>query len=131
MWNKPLKRYMRDATPPAVLTLVAAGLAMHFEKVLGPPGKIACLAGLMLCYGWCGYVEFRHLRQCDELRRRLELEAMMLAFISAAGIILMLFFANAMKLLHVGFDVAMLVMVGCYVACQLWARIRYRYWALL
>jgi len=122
---------MRDALPPAVLALVAVPLAMHFEKSLGPLGKSVCLALVMLCYGWCGWVEFRHLRQCDELRRRLALEAMMLAFISAAGIILTLFFANAMKLLDVPFSAALLVMLGCYVVCEIWARLRYRYWALL
>lgn len=131
MWSKPVERYMRDALPSAVLTLVVAALTMHFEKSLGALGKSICLVLVMLCYGWCGWIEFRHLRQCDELRRRLALEAMMLAFISATGIILTLFFANAMKLLDVPFSAALLVMMGCYVVCDIWARLRYRYWALL
>jgi hypothetical protein len=131
MWDKPVGRYLRDALPPALLTLVVAALMMHFEKSLGPMGKTVFLVVLMLCYGWCGWIEFRHLKRCDELRRRLELEAMMLAFISAAGIILTLFFANAMKLLDVPFSAALMVMMGCYLVCQVWARLRYRYWALL
>ena len=134
MRNKPVRRYMRDALPPLMLTLVLAALMAYFGRSLeswGAPGKILFLVVLMLCYGWCGWIEFRHLRQCDELRRRLVLEAMMQAFIAATGIFMVLFFAHALKLLTVSMNVAPLVMVGCYVVCEIGARLRYRYWALL
>jgi hypothetical protein len=131
MRNQPVKRYLRDALAPLLLTLVVAVLMMHFGPSLGAPGKIAFLVGLMSCYGWCGWVEFRHLRMCDELRRRLALEALMQAFIAAFGILLALFFAHALKLLSVSIDVAPMVMIGCYAVCEIGARLRYRYWALL
>lgn len=131
MRNKPVRRYLRDALAPLLLTMVVAVLMMHFRNSLEVPGKILFLVVLMACYGWCGWVEFRHLRLCDELRRRLALEAMMQAFIAATGIFLTLFFAHALKLLTVSADVAPLVMVGCYVVCEIGARLRYRYWALL
>lgn len=131
MRNKPVRRYLRDAFVPLVLTLAVAALMMHFGPSLGVPGKIVFLVVLMSCYGWCGWVEFRHLRLCDELRRRLALEAMMQAFIAAFGIFLVLLFAHALKLLTVSIDVAPLVMIGCYVVCEIGARLRYRYWALL
>lgn len=131
MRNEALKRYARDALPPVLLTMAVALAAMHFRDALPPFGRSASLVALMLCYAWLGWNDFRHIRRCDELRRRLELEAMMLAFIVATGAILCLFFADALRLLAVPFAAAPFVMVGCYVACQLWVRLRYRYWVLL
>ncbi len=131
MRNGEIWRYLRRALPAMLLIIVVAALMLHFRKSLGPFGRSGFLVALMLSYVWAGWVEFSQLRRCDELRRRLELEAMMLSFIVATGVILGLFFANALKLLAVSFAAAPFVMVGSYVACQLWTRLRYRYWALL
>lgn len=130
MHNGSTKRYLRDVSLPMLLLSVVLALMSLFAKQVDPAGRIGFLLALTLCYGWMGWTEFRHLRQCDELRRRLELEAMMLAFIASIGVLLLLFFADSLKLLVVPFAAAPLTLGGCYMACVLWTRLRYRYWAM-
>lgn len=128
--NRLFKRYARAMWLPTtviVLVLVVFGLLLDH---LAPLGKAIGLAVLMACYGWLGWAEFRHMLGMDEMRRQIEMEALVAAFLASVGVILALFFVNALKLAKVSFAVAPIVLVGCYVLAHLWARLRYRYWSL-
>ena len=127
---KLLRRYARHMWLPTMAMAVAVVLFGLYARQLPPPGKVAAVAALMACYGWAGWSEFRHMQRMDEMRRRLETEAMVLAFIAGGGVVVALFFLHAVKVVVVPFVAAPLVLVGCYVLAHLWARLRYRYWSL-
>jgi uncharacterized protein YacL len=114
-------------TTVMIAVVVLFGLLARYLPVAG---KIVAVAVLMGAYAWTGWSEFRHLQHMDEMRRRLEMEAMVLAFIGGAGVVLALFFLDALKVVQVPFVAAPLVLVGSYVLAHLWARLRYRYWSL-
>lgn len=128
--SKLLRRYARHMWLPTTVMLVVVVLFSRYAKHLPPAGRMLAVAALMASYAWTGWAEFRHMRCMDEMRRRLEMEAMVLAFIAGAGVVLALFFVKALKLAQVPFVAAPLVLFGCYVLAQLWARLRYRYWSL-
>ena len=125
-----MKRYLRELLPPLLLLLVTCVLLVVFGRQLGPAARLAILLALAICYGWLGWVEYRHVMRCDELRQRLELVSMMLAFIASFGVTSLLFFMNSLKLLVVPFAAAPLGMAGCYLLCNGLIRLRYRYWVL-
>ena len=95
-----------------------------------PLARLTLLVATMAGYAWLGWTEYRQIQLRDELRRRLEMEAMALAFIGAGGVLMLLFFMRVSKLAAVPFDAAPASMAGCYLLSQFWARLRYRYWAL-
>jgi hypothetical protein len=128
--NKLLRRYARHMWLPTTTMLVVLVLFTRYARQLSPAGRMLAVAALMASYAWTGWAEFRHMRCMDEMRRRLEMEAMVLAFIAGAGAVLALFFVKALKLAEVPFVAAPVVLFGCYVLAQLWARLRYRYWSL-
>lgn len=128
--NKLLHRYARHMWLPTTVMVVVVLAFSLFARRLPPAGRIAAVAVLMAAYAWTGWAEFRHMQRMDEMRRRLEMEAMVLAFIGGAGVVLALFFLNALKVAAVPFVAAPVVLLGCYVLAQLWARLRYRYWSL-
>jgi hypothetical protein len=128
--NKLLKRYARAMWLPMSVLVVVIALFAAIAPGLAPAGKLAALAVVMASYGWAGWAEFRHLQGMDEMRRRLEMEAMVLGFIASLGSALLLSFLGFLKLVAIPFAVAPSVMAGCYLLAQLWARLRYRYWSL-
>jgi hypothetical protein len=128
--NKPVKRYARAIWLPTTVMLVGLVVFGALLRQLSPAGKAIGLVALMACYVWLGWAEFRHLQRMDEMRRRIEMEAMVLAFITSTGVTLTLFFADALKLASVPLVAVPMVLVGCYVLAHLWARLRYRYWSL-
>jgi hypothetical protein len=128
--SKVFKRYARAMwLPTSVLLLLVAAFGA-LQRQLPPAGKAAGLVVLMAAYGWVGWAEFRHMQRMDEMRRRIEMEAMVLAFIASVGTCLAMFFADQLKLVSVPFVAAPAVLAGCYVLAHLWARLRYRYWSL-
>jgi hypothetical protein len=129
MDKKWWKQYARAILPPAVLTVGLAMCLRTFGHGQGPGVRLAQVAALMASYTWLGWTEYRQILRRDELRRRLEMEAMMLAFIASVGIILALFFLRAFKLVQDRPDMVLMVQLGCYLAAQLLVRFRYRYWA--
>lgn len=121
-------QYTRAILPPTVLT-VALAMCMHaFGHGQGPGVRLALVVALMASYAWLGWTEYRQILRRDELRRRLEMEAMMLAFIASVGVTLTLFFLHAFELVQEPPVAALMVQMGCYVVAQLLVRFRYRYW---
>ena len=128
--DKYIRNYLRAVWLPAVALIVSIGLYAAAAHRLGPGGRVAALVLMMACYVWAGWAEFRHMQRMDEMRRRLEMEAMVLAFIAGTGVILALYLAQAARLATVPFAAAPLTLWCCYVLAHLWARLRYRYWSL-
>lgn len=128
--NKVLKRYARAMWLPMSVLIVVIALFGAVARHLPPAGKLAALAVVMASYGWAGWAEFRHMQGMDEMRRRLEMEAMVLAFIASLGSTLLMSFLVSLKLVAIPFVLAPSVLAVCYVLAQLWARLRYRYWSL-
>ncbi|MBP1474257.1 hypothetical protein J7I44_08095 [Frateuria sp. MAH-13] len=128
--NRLLRRYARRLWLPSTVMIVVVVLFLRYARELSPAGKLIAAAALLASYAWTGWAEFRHMQLMDEMRRRLEMEAMVLAFIAGTGIVLALFFLNALKLVAMPFAAAPMALFGCYVVAQLWARLRYRYWSL-
>ena len=128
--NKLLHRYARHMWLPTTVMLVVLVLFSRYAEHLSPVGRMLAATGLMASYAWTGWAEFRHMQCMDEMRRRLEMEAMVIAFIAGAGVVLALFFVQALKLAEVSFAAAPMVLFSCYVLAQLLARLRYRYWSL-
>lgn len=128
--NSVVKRYARAMwLPTTVLLLVVVAFGL-LRRHLPPVGKGIGVAVLMAGYGWVGWAEFRHMQGMDEMRRRIEMEAMVLAFIASVGVSMAMFFVNELKLASVPFAAVPGVLVGSYVLAHLWARLRYRYWSL-
>lgn len=128
--NTVLRRYARRLWLPTTVMLVVVVLFLRYARQLSPAGKLIAAAALLASYAWTGWAEFRHMQLMDEMRRRLEMEAMVLAFIAGTGIVLAMFLLNALKLVAMPFAAAPMALFGCYVLAQLWARLRYRYWSL-
>lgn len=128
--NKLLKRYARAMWLPMTVLVIVIALFGMVAPRLAPAGKLVALAVVMASYGWAGWAELRHLQTLDELRRRIEMEAMALGFIASLGSTLLVSFAIFLKLVAIPFAVAPSMLAGCYVLAQLWARVRYRYWSL-
>lgn len=128
--NKLLKRYALAMWLPTTVLIVVIVLFTAIAPGLAPAGKVLALAVVIASYGWAGWAEFRHLQSMDEMRRRLEMEAMVLGFIASLGTTLLMSFLGFLKLATIPFAVAPSVMAGCYLLAQLWARLRYRYWSL-
>ncbi|MCX7512614.1 hypothetical protein [Frateuria sp. STR12] len=128
--NKLLKRYARAMWLPMTVLIVVIALFGTVAPHLAPEGKVVALAVVMASYGWAGWAEFRHMQRMDEMRRRIEMEAMVLGFIASLGSTLLLSFAVMLKLAAIPFELAPIVLVGCYLLAHLWARVRYRYWSL-
>ena len=128
--NKLFERYARAMWLPMTVLMVVVALFGLFARDLAPAGKVLALAAVMASYGWAGWAEFRHMQRMDELRRRIEMEAMVLAFIASLGSTLLMSFAIYLNLVAMPFLLAPQVLAGCYLLAQLWARVRYRYWSL-
>ncbi|MGN2253084.1 hypothetical protein ACFWZ4_06885 [Frateuria sp. GZRe12] len=128
--EKHTRNYLLAVRLPLAVLLAAIALYAVSVRHLGPAGRAIALAALMACYVWAGWTEFQQIRRMDEMRRRLEMEAMVLAFIANSGVILLLYFVRASKLVDVPFVVAPLALWSCYLLAHLWARLRYRYWSL-
>lgn len=124
------KRYAIDMGPVTlfyVASVVAAGL---LSKRMDP-GLLRILAALIPLPSilWMAYAEMRRLRRRDELRQRVEVEAMTIAFSVSFCVIAMLAFLDLFDALKVSLPVAAIIMATCWMAAQLWVRLRYRYWA--
>ena len=74
------------------------------------------------------WVELRRLRRRDELRQRIELEAMTIAFAISFGIVAGLTFIGLYGAITLPLHVAAFVMAACWIGAQLWVRARYGYW---
>lgn len=124
-----LQKYLFDIGPALLLYLasvvVAALLAKRMEA--GPLRTlVAALPVPSILY--LAYAELMRLRRRDELRQRVEIEAITIAFSISFCLIVMLCFLEMLGGIRVPITVAALLMTACWAGAQLAVRVRYRFW---
>ncbi|MFC5489072.1 hypothetical protein [Dokdonella soli] len=105
-------------------TIVAALLTKHMQP--GWPRMLAAALPLPAIM-WLAHAELMRLRRCDELRQRIELEAMTIAFALSFCLILMLALLDLFGAIHVTIFAAAMLMTLCLLGAHWWVRARYRY----
>ena len=124
------KRYMIDMGPVTLFYIVSVFVAGVVSKRMDPGALRILVAMIPLpSIAWMAYAEMRRLRRRDELRQRVEVEAMTIAFSVSLCVIVMLTFLDLFDALKTSIPVAGLIMCICWAGAQLWVRLRYRYWA--
>lgn len=127
--NPILRRYLADTWLPTLAyfasVIAAALLSKHTDSNL-----LRGLAGALPlpALAWMAWVELKRLRRRDELRQRIELEAMTIAFAVSFGVVAALTFIGLYGAIQLPLHVAAFVMATCWIGAQLWVRARYGYW---
>ncbi|MBL0162189.1 MAG: hypothetical protein IPP82_00705 [Xanthomonadales bacterium] len=124
------RRYLRDMGLVTLFYIASVFVAGVVSKRM-EPGALRILVALipLPSIAWMAYAEMRRLRRRDELRQRVEVEAMTIAFAVSFCVIVMLTFLDLFGALKTSLPVAGLIMAVCWLAAQIWVRLRYRYWA--
>lgn len=123
-----LRRYVADVGWQTAAyfasVIVAALLTKHMQ-----PGELRLLAAALPIPSilWLAQAELRRLRRRDELRQRIELEAMAAAFSVSFCLIVMLTFLKMFADVDTGIEIVALLMGACWIGAQTWVRARYRY----
>ena len=123
------KRYLIDMGPVTLFYIASVVAAGVLSKRMDP-GVLRLLAAMIPLPSivWMAYAEMRRLRRRDELRQRVEVEAMTIAFSISFCVIVMLTFLDLFGALKTTIPVAGLIMALCWIGAQMWVRLRYRYW---
>lgn len=124
------KRYLIDMGPATLFYIASVFVAGMVSKRMDP-GVLRILVAMipLPSIAWMAYAEMRRLRRRDELRQRVEVEAMTIAFSVSLCVIAMLTFLDLFDALKTPMPVAAVVMCVCWLGAQIWVRLRYRYWA--
>ena len=127
--STPLSRYLRDVGPASIAYFISVAAAALLSKRV-ELFWLRCLIGLMPLptIAWLAWAEFSRLRRRDELRQRIELEAMAIGFLVSILGVAMLAFFDLFGIVKLGMPVAALFMSACWACAQVWVRTRYRYW---
>ncbi len=127
--NPILRRYIADTWMPTLAyfacVTAAAVLSERTESTL-----LRMVAGTLPlpALAWMAWVELKRLRRRDELRQRIELEAMTIAFALSFGIVAALTFIGMYGAIELPLYLAAFIMALCWIGAQLWVRARYHYW---
>lgn len=124
------RRYLKDMGL-ATLFYVASVLVAGMVSKRMDPGALRILVALIPVPSiiWMAIAEMRRLRRRDELRQRVEVEAMTIAFGISFCVIAMLTFLDLFGALKTSLPMAGVIMASCWLGAQIWVRLRYRYWA--
>lgn len=124
------KRYLIDMGPVTLFYIASVLIAGVVSKRMDPGALRILVAMIPLpSIAWMAYAEMRRLRKRDELRQRIEVEAMTIAFSVSLCVIVMLTFLDLFDAMKTTIPVAGLIMCACWLGAQIWVRLRYRYWA--
>lgn len=127
--SKPWQRYLIDVGPAALGYFAAVIVSALISKQMEPGVLRVLVAALPLpAIVWMARAEIVRLRRRDELRQRIELETMTIAFAVSFGLVVMLAFLDMNGAIDVPMTVAAMLMAACWVGAQVWVRMRYRYW---
>jgi uncharacterized membrane protein YfcA len=127
--NSPLRQYLADTGRPAsayfASVIVAALLAKQID-----PGWLRTMVALLPLPSilWMARAELARLRRRDELRQRIELETMTIAFSVSFCLMAMLTFLDMFGAFKATIATAFMLMAVSWIGAQLWVRMRYRYW---
>ena len=127
--NPILRRYIADTWKPtlAYFACVAAAAVLS-ERTESTWLRILAGALPLPALAWMAWVELERLRRRDELRQRIELETMTIAFAISFGIVAALTFIGLYGRIDLPLHLAALVMAASWIGAQLWVRARYHYW---
>lgn len=123
-----LRRYVADVGwPTAVYFACVIGAALVTKQM--QPGGLRLLVAMVPIPSvlWLALAELRRLRRRDELRQRIELEAMATAFSVTFFLVATLTFLRLMADFEIDIYVISMIMAVCWIGAQLWVRARYRY----
>jgi len=124
-----LKCYLRDVGPASLTYFASVGAAALLSRDLEPGLLRLAVAALPLpAIVWMAIAEIRRLRRRDELRQRIELETMTIAFAVSFGVITALTFIGFYGAIEIPFAIAVVIMAASWTGAQIWVRTRYRYW---
>ena len=127
--NPILRRYIADTWAPTLAYFASVIAAALLSERTDSPLLRGLAGALPLpALAWMAWVELRRLRRRDELRQRIELEAMTIAFAISFGIVASLTFIGLYGAITLPLHVAAFVMAACWIGAQLWVRARYGYW---
>ncbi|MGB0134057.1 hypothetical protein [Dokdonella sp.] len=123
------KRYLIDMGPATVFYIGSVIVALLLGKSL-EPGLMRTLCALlpMPSILFMAHAELKRLRRRDELRQRIELEAMTIAFSISICAITMLAIFELLAGVVISMPAASILMVASWIGAQLWTRFRYQYW---
>ncbi|MBN8481275.1 MAG: hypothetical protein J0L88_06740 [Xanthomonadales bacterium] len=127
--NPILRRYIADTWMPTLAYFACVIAAAVLSERTGS-ATLRVLAGMLPlpALAWMAWVELKRLRRRDELRQRIELEAMTIAFAISFGIVAALTFIGLYGRIELPLHLAALVMAASWIGAQLWVRARYHYW---
>lgn len=75
-WRKPLRRYYIKSLFPGGLALLIFAFGIHFpQAMLGTWQKILWVFLVLIPFLWTCKIYFRYLIECDEVERKIELDA--------------------------------------------------------
>lgn len=79
----PLKRYyLRSLLPLAVYTALVVLSHVYGEAISSPWLKAGLALSPLLAFGWVFFYYFRYLAECDELERKIEMDAIAISAMS-------------------------------------------------
>ena len=126
--NKPLRKYATTVGWAGAAYLASVIAAALLTKHMGPGGLRVLVSALPLpAILWLAWANLLRLRRHDELRQRIELEAMSIAFAVSFGTVAMLALFDAFGTFTVSLTAVTLFMTACWFGAQVWVRTRYRY----
>ena len=129
--NPTLRRYLADTWMPTLAYFASVLAAALLSDRVEATALRAVIGALPLpALAWMAWVELERLRRRDELRQRIELEAMTIAFAISFGAVAALTFIGMYGALDLPFHLAAFIMAACWIGAQVWVRARYRYWWL-
>jgi hypothetical protein len=124
------KRYLIDMGPVTLLYIASVFVAGVLCKRVDPGVfRIAVALIPLPSIAWMAYAVMRRLLRRDELRQRIEVEVMTIAFSVSFCVIPILTFLDLFGALKTSLPVAGIIMAACWLAAQIWVRPRYHYWA--
>lgn len=121
-------RYLADVGLPTLAYLVSVAASALLAHGMEPGiGRLLVAALPVPSIAWLAYAEWRRLRRRDELRQRIEMEAMTLGFGVSFIVVVALVFLDLHGDLDIPLYVAAFVMAACWIGAQIGVRARYRY----
>ncbi|HUD42836.1 MAG TPA: hypothetical protein VMR06_12670 [Dokdonella sp.] len=121
-------RYLADVGLPMLAYLLSVlGSALFAQRMPPGPWRMLVAALPVPAIAWLAYAEWKRLRRRDELRQRIELEAMTIGFGVSFAVVVALVFLDLHGGVNIPLHVAAFVMAACWIGAQIWVRARYRY----
>lgn len=75
-WRKPLRRYYIKSVFPSCLTLLVFAVGLNSPQLLAAPWqKITWVLLVLLPFLWGCRIYMQYLNECDEVERKIELDA--------------------------------------------------------